>query len=119
MYKEDNMNNTMTIKQFAFENGIKPRTLPTRLRLAAKKGCEIYPVGKEGKAHLYTRNDLTKANDFVAKNKTTAVIKTRTKNKKSFDKRDATKSILLQSKHLDEQFYEILIDAMLDYMVKK
>ena len=68
MYKENNMNDTMTIKEFALENNVKPRTMPTRLLLASKKGVVINPVGKKGKSNLYTRDDLTKANDSIGKN---------------------------------------------------
>ena len=75
--KEINMNDAITIKQFAFENNIKPRTMPTRLRLAADRGMKIYPVGKEGKANLYTRNDLTKINATFAKNKNKSTTLTR------------------------------------------
>ncbi|MBL96946.1 MAG: hypothetical protein CMF52_03935, partial [Legionellales bacterium] len=62
------MNDTITIKEFALENNVKPRTMPTRLLLASKKGVVIYPVGKKGKSNLYTRSDLTKANDSIGKN---------------------------------------------------
>jgi len=67
MYKEDNMENLITVSQYAKENGIPKDTMDTRIYNARKKkGFHIYPVieGNGSVAAKWKPNDLDKICDI-------------------------------------------------------